>query len=193
MLKTVIQWVKPIITAFIVIALLQVTGLMSSVSSFTQSALLKTGIRNASTKPLRNPEPFDFNFTVRTLDGQRIKFEEFKGKVILLNLWATWCGPCRAEMPTIQRLYQKVDTADVKFVILSVDKDKDEPKITSYLERNKYTFPVYRPSGYLTSQLDVPGIPTTLIIDKEGKIVGKEVGATNFDTEKFRKFLQSLR
>ncbi|HZY81048.1 MAG TPA: TlpA disulfide reductase family protein [Cyclobacteriaceae bacterium] len=192
-LKKLFQWVKPLITAFIVIALLQVTGLMSSVSSFTQSALLKTGIRNASTKPLKNPESFDYNFTLRTLNGQRIKFEDFKGKVVFLNLWATWCGPCRSEMPTIQSLYEKVGSDDVVFVILSVDYDKDEPKITPYITRNKYTFPVYRPSGSLTSQLDVPGIPTTLIIDKEGKIVRKEVGATNFDTEKFRKFILSLR
>jgi hypothetical protein len=96
-------------------------------------------------------------------------------------------------MPTIQSLYEKIDSTEIAFVILSVDRDKDEPKIHPYLNKNNYTFPVYRPSGYLTSQLDVPGIPTTLIISKEGTIVRKEVGATNFDTEKFRKFLLSLR
>jgi thiol-disulfide isomerase/thioredoxin len=192
MLLRIFNWLKPILGAFILIALLQVTGLMSSVSYYTQSALLKTGIRNASAKPLRNPEPFDFNFTLRNAAGERVRFDQYKGKVVFLNLWATWCGPCRAEMPTIQSLYEKMDTTGIEFVILSIDRDADEPKIAKYISQYKYTFPVYRPSGVLTSQLDIPSIPTTFIIDKEGKVVAKEVGATNFDTAKFRKFLLSL-
>lgn len=192
MVKKVFQWIKPILTAVIIVALLQATGLLSSVSALTQTALLKTGIRNASAKEMRNPEPFDYNFTVRNAAGERVKFEQFKGKVIFLNLWATWCGPCRAEMPTIENLYKGINTDDVVFVMLSVDFDKDEPRVGAYIDKHKYTFPVYRPSGYLTSQLDIPSIPTTLIISKEGKIVSKEVGATNFDTAKFKKFLQAL-
>ncbi len=192
MLKKVFDWLKPVAGAIIILALLQATGLLSSVSLFTQTALLKIGIRNADARVMRKPEPFDYNFALRNKAGERVNFDQYKGKVIFLNLWATWCGPCRAEMPTIQSLYEKMDSTKVVFVILSVDQDRDEPKIASYLDKYRYTFPVYRPSGYLTSQLDVPGIPTTFIINKEGKIVSKEVGATNFDTAKFRKFLLSL-
>lgn len=176
----------------ILIVLLQATGLMSSVSFYAQSALLKTGIRNASVKPIKNPESFDFNFTLRSLTGERVPFDRYKGKVVFLNLWATWCGPCRAEMPTIQSLYEKIDTTSVKFVILSIDRDSDEAKVGKFISQSKYTFPVYRPSGYLTQQLNVDYIPTTFIINKEGKIVSKEIGGTNFDTPKFKKFLLSL-
>lgn len=140
----------------------------------------------------REPEAFDYNFTLRNAAGERISFDQYKGKVVFLNIWATWCGPCRKEMPTIQSLYEKMDTAGVEFVILSVDRDEDESKIARYVRQYGYTFPVYRPSGTLTSQLDVPGIPTTFIISKEGKIVSKDVGATNFDTPRFRKFLSEL-
>jgi thiol-disulfide isomerase/thioredoxin len=192
MFKQILSWLKPLLGAFILVALLQATGLMSSVSFYAQSALLKVGVRNASAKTLKNPEPFDFNFAVRSSDGERVPFEKYKGKVIFLNLWATWCGPCRAEMPTIQSLYEKIDTTQVKFVILSIDRDSDEAKVGKYINQFKYTFPVYRPSGSLTSQLDIPSIPTTFIINKEGKIVSKEVGASDFDTPKFRKFLLSL-
>lgn len=192
MLLKIFNWLKPVLLAFILIALLQVTGLMSSVSYYAQSALLKTGIRNASENSLKKPEPFDYNFTVRNAAGERVSFEQYKGKVVFLNLWATWCGPCRAEMPTIQSLYEKMDTTGVEFVILSIDRDSDEPKIAKYIKQSKYTFPVYRPSGKLTAQLDVPGIPTTFIINKQGMIVSKEVGATDFDTSKFRKFLSEL-
>lgn len=76
--------------------------------------------------------------------------------------------------------------------MLSIDKDRDEPKVGAYINKYKYTFPVYRPSGYLTSQLDIPSIPTTFIISKDGMVVSKEVGTTNFDTSKFKKFLESL-
>lgn len=192
MLKGILTWLKPLLGAAILIALLQVSGLMSNVSYYAQSALLKAGIRNASSKTMKSPEPFDFNFTLRNLNGERIPFERYKGKVIFLNLWATWCGPCRAEMPTIQSLYEKIDTAAVKFVILSIDRDSDEAKVGKYINQMKYTFPVYRPSGYFTSQLNVDYIPTTFIINKEGKVVSKEIGGTNFDTAKFRKFLLSL-
>lgn len=192
MFLRIFNWLKPILAAFILIAILQVTGLMGSVSYYAQSALLKTGVKNAGVTPLKKVEPFDFNFTLRTSSGQRVKFDQLKGKVVFLNLWATWCGPCRAEMPTIQALYEKTDTTQVKFVILSIDRDSDEPKIAKFMNQYKYTFPVYRPSGMLTSQLDVPGIPTTFIINKQGNIVSKEVGATNFDTAKFRKFLAQL-
>jgi thiol-disulfide isomerase/thioredoxin len=192
MLKHILSWLKPILGALILVAILQVTGLMSSVSFYAQSALLKTGVRNASAKAIKNPEAFDFNFTLRNSKGERVPFEKYKGKVIFLNLWATWCGPCRAEMPTIQSLYEKVDTSAVKFVILSIDRDVDEPKVGKFVNQFHYTFPVYRPSGQLTQQLDIDYIPTTFIINKEGKIVSKEVGGTNFDTAKFKKFLLSL-
>jgi thiol-disulfide isomerase/thioredoxin len=192
MLLRIFNWLKPILGALIILAVLQATGLMGSVSYYAQSALLKTGIRNANAKPIKDPEPFDYNFIVRNASGERIRFDQYKGKVVFLNLWATWCGPCRAEMPTIQSLYEKMDSSGVEFVILSIDRDSDEAKVSKYVSQNQYTLPVYRPSGMLTSQLDIPYIPTTFVIDKEGRIVSKEVGGTNFDTAKFRKFLLSL-
>jgi len=194
MIFRILSWIKPLIAAAIIIALLQATGLMGAVSHYTQTALLQSGLLNASAKPLapKKQDNFDYNFTLRNAAGERIKFEQYKGKVVFLNIWATWCGPCRREMPTIQSLYEKMDSTGVEFVILSVDRDSDEPKIGKYINQYNFTFPVYRPSGTLTAQLDVPGIPTTFIISKEGKIVSKEVGATNFDTPKFRKFLSDL-
>lgn len=191
MLVKVLSWLKPVAGAIVILALLQVTGLLSSVSYYAQSAVLMTGVRNASAKPVKNPEDFNYDFTIKNFKGERVNVADHKGKVIFLNVWATWCGPCRAEMPTIESLYQKMDTTGVVFIMLSVDKDGDTEKIQKYISKYKYTFPVYQPSGYLTSQLNVPSIPTTLIISKSGKVVAKEVGSTNFDTNKFRKFLEA--
>ena len=135
---------------------------------------------------------FNYNFSIKDLQGTKTSFEKFKGKVIFLNLWATWCGPCRAEMPTIQQLYDSIDKEKIVFVMLSVDNDRDKDKIVRYIQNKSFTFPVYQPSGYLSEQLSVPTIPTTFVISKDGKIATKEVGTTNFNTPKFRKFIDEL-
>ena len=85
-----------------------------------------------------------------------------------------------------------MDPEKVQFVILSLDRDDALTKIEEFVDKNNYTFPVYQPKGSLPVQLQVPSIPTTLIIDPNGNIVTKTVGATNFNTDKFKKYLEEL-
>jgi len=177
--------------AVAIIALLKFTGLLGDFAYITQSTALKTGLMDASTSS-KKPVDFDFNFKVKDLNETKYSFDQFKGKVIFLNLWATWCGPCKAEMPGIQELYNSLPADSVVFVMLSLDKEGLQPKVKKYITDKKFTFPVYMPSGFLTEQLNVPSIPTTFIINREGKIVSKEVGTTNFNTPKFKKFLLDL-
>lgn len=192
MMNKLINFLKPWAGAVLVVMILQFTGLLSHISFFAQSAALKTGLMNAAAEAKPDAKDFDYGFTLKDLEGTPIDFNQFKGKVVFLNLWATWCGPCKAEMPTIQKLYDKVrGNENIAFVMLSIDRDKDKPKVVKYLKDKKFTFPGYMPSGYLSEQLNVPSIPTTLIISKAGKIISKEVGTTNFDTPKFEKFLLS--
>ncbi len=189
----IFEFAKPFIVAFIIIALLQLTGLFGDVAALTQQAALSTGLMNASIPMTdRNQENFDFGFTLKDSLGNKFNAGQFKGKVIFLNVWATWCGPCRAEMPAIHKLYNKVKDDRIVFIMLSIDKDQAAQKVKAYVRKNKYTFPVYMPSGYLTEQLNVPSIPTTFVISKEGKIVMKEVGTKNYNTNKFMRFLNEL-
>lgn len=191
-IKQIVRILKPWAGALLVIVILHFTGLLSSISFLAQSAILQTGIMNASPTPLNEKADFNYDFKIKDLNGNQIDFAQYKNKVVFLNLWATWCGPCRAEMPTIQKLYDKMtDDPNVVFVMLSIDKDKDKAKVIRYLADQEYTFSGYMPSGYLTDQLDVPEIPTTFVISKEGKIITKEIGTTNFNTNKFYKFLKS--
>src|SRR6267142_2299688 len=193
MIGKLIQFGKPAFIAIAIVLSLQASGLWGGVSFIGQSALLKAGLLNARLRgPSKATPNFDYNFTIKDLDGNRLSFAQFKGKVIFLNLWATWCGPCRAEMPAIQELYGDVNKDSIVFVMLSIDKDSDKEKIVRYMKNNAYTFPVYQPSGHLTKQLWVPTIPTTLVISKDGKIVAKEVGTTNFNTTKFKRFINEL-
>lgn len=187
-----INQIKPILTAAIVLAFLQFTGLISALSSATQWTLLQTGLRDADTETEVVRTDFDYDFTIKDLQGNRIPVETFKGKVIFLNLWATWCGPCRAEMPGIQSLYEKVDKEKVVFIMLSIDRDDDLNRVSKYIRDKAFTFVAYMPSGFLPDQLKVPSIPTTFIISPDGKVVKKEIGAQQYDTPEFEKLLEKL-
>ena len=177
--------------AFAILFFLRVTGLLSGFSSATQSVVMETGLLDASVDT-KESEAFNYDFTIKDLNEDKIGFNQFKGKVVFLNLWATWCGPCKAEMQGIHELYKEVASENIAFVMLSIDKDNAKGKVVKYLNDKGFTFPVYMPSGYLSEQLNVPSIPTTFVINKEGKIVAKEVGTTNFNTKKFKKFLVDL-
>jgi thiol-disulfide isomerase/thioredoxin len=190
-MKIVKEFLKTGLSLLIIIVVLKYTGLLGSLSYATQSVALKTGLLDADITTNKS-ELFDYNFAIKDLDGKKFPFEKYKGKVVFLNLWATWCGPCRAEMAGIQKLYAGIGSDSISFVMLSIDRDKDKEKVVKYVRDKEFTFPVFLPSGYLSEQLNVPSIPTTFIIGKNGEIVAKEVGTTNFNTPKFKKFLQKL-
>jgi len=189
-MKIALSLAKTFISAIIILGLLKVTGSMDEVSYITQSAVMKAGVLNVSPKEDKSALKFDYAFTIKDLQGNKVSFDQFKGKVIFLNLWATWCGPCKAEMPGIQKLFSKLDNDSIEFVMLSLDKDQTLSKVETYVKKNNYTFPIYMPSGFLADQLQVPSIPTTFVISKEGKVVLKEVGSRNYDTKKMVEFLK---
>jgi thiol-disulfide isomerase/thioredoxin len=190
-MKILKEVLKTGLTLVILLVVLNYTGLIGSISSATQSAILKTGLLDAEVDVSRS-EIFNYDFTIKDLAGNKFSFGQYKSKVVFVNLWATWCGPCRAEMAGIHKLYSSIASDSISFVMLSLDRDTDQEKVVKYVNTKGFTFPVYLPSGRLTEQLSVPSIPTTFVIGKDGRIVAKEVGTTNFNTDKFRKFLRQL-
>lgn len=184
---------KPWVIFIGIFFLLKVTGLGNSLAYFTQSALLKAGVmdvRPGSTEP--KEQSFDYNFALTDLDGNKLDMDKLKGKVIFLNLWATWCGPCRVEMPSIQNLYNDVDKDQIAFVMLSLDQAEATAKIKHYISLKEFTFPVYQPASPLPKLLRVNTIPTTFIIGADGKVKSKKTGMANYDTEEMRVFLKGL-
>jgi thiol-disulfide isomerase/thioredoxin len=135
---------------------------------------------------------FNYNFTIRDLAGNEVDVRTLKNKVVFLNLWATWCGPCRKEMPSIQELYNKVDHNKIAFVMLSIDKPEDHQKVTKYISDKAFSFPVYEVNNGLPSQLQVSVIPTTFVIGPDGKIKLKRVGTDDYNTEEFKSYLEGL-
>ena len=173
--------------------LLKVTGLGSGISYVTQTALLRAGVMDIEPENgVIKEQTFDYNFAVTDLDGNKLDMKDLKGKVIFLNLWATWCGPCRVEMPSIQNLYNSVDKDKVAFVILSLDQANEQAKIEKFINDKEFTFPVYQPASPLPKLLRVTTIPTTFIVSPDGKVKSKKTGMANYDTEEMREFLGGL-
>ena len=172
--------------------LLRYTGLLAGISYLTGSAILKSGIMDIQPEAPLIAKKFDYNFSIRDLNGKIVDVNEFKGKTIFLNIWATWCGPCRVEMPSIQSLYSQMDPDKIMFVMLSVDRQEDFEKVKNFVSDKNYTFPVYTPSGALPGQLQVRSIPTTFVVNPDGKIVSHETGAANYDTPAFKQYLETL-
>jgi thiol-disulfide isomerase/thioredoxin len=191
--RQVFRMAKPFLSVIVLVLILRYTGAISGISYLGGSAIMKTGLLDAEPAATEIRETdFNYDFEIQDLEGNIIDFKQFKGKVVFLNLWATWCGPCRVEMPAIQQVYNSSDTTKIKFVMLSLDKIEHHKKIVSYITDKNFTFPVYQPLGSLPKQLQVRSIPTTFVIGMDGKIKSKEVGTTNFDTPEFREYLNGL-
>ncbi len=125
-------------------------------------------------------------FSAEDMDGNRISLSSQRGKVVLLNLWATWCPPCRAEMPSMENLYQKLK--DRNFTILAISTPtpprETREKIVDYINDNGYTFPVLiDDSREISYQYGSGSIPTSWIIDADGKVLARFVGAMEWDSE----------
>ncbi len=187
--KKIIKELKSWGVVLAIFLTLYFTGLHTDVAAFAQRMILYTGLLSPNTEL---EEPFDervnYNFNLKDLQGNVVSFSEFKDKVVFVNLWASWCPPCIAEMPSIQSLYDKVDQNDVVFVMISLDKDPERAK--KFIEKRDFSFPVYTATGALPRAFRPGSIPTTLVLSKDGKIVSKKVGMANYDKKSFLKFLQ---
>ncbi|MHB1687074.1 MAG: TlpA family protein disulfide reductase [Ignavibacteriaceae bacterium] len=175
-----------------VIALLYFTGLYSEVIGKFQQAVLLTGFFQPEINiPLKEQQTADYNLSLVSFDDKLVNLYEFKGKTIFLNFWASWCPPCRAEMPTIQNLYDKMKNKNnVVFVLVSVDNDISKAK--KFIKDEGFTFPVFYLNRDLPQIYNTGTIPSTFIISKEGKIAARRVGMADYDSGKFFDFINRL-
>jgi len=125
--------------------------------------------------PKINAQAFDF--TLNTADGQPVQLADLRGNVVMINFWATWCGPCQVEMPLIQEYADKYKDS---LVVLAVNNDESEEQVQAFVEKLELTFPVLLdPGGAVTQMYRVRGFPTTIFIDQAGIIRYEHVGVLN--------------
>jgi thiol-disulfide isomerase/thioredoxin len=120
-------------------------------------------------------------FELTALDGTVVKLSDLAGKVVLVNFWATWCGPCKEEMPSLARLQQQLDPK--KFVLLTVTTDQQRQGIAQFLSHAGVTVPVlFDEDQEVSRSFMVRGLPTTVIIAQDGMLAGRAVGPRAWDS-----------
>ena len=119
-------------------------------------------------------------FKMVDLKGRSFNLADFKGKKIFVNLWASWCPPCKAEIPSIEKLYSKIDKTKAAFVMLSLDNDFATAAL--FAKNNKLTTPVFYPAENLPDLFNVQGIPATFIFDEKGNLIKRIEGGDEYDT-----------
>jgi thiol-disulfide isomerase/thioredoxin len=123
--------------------------------------------------------------------GEAISLADFRGKVLLLNIWATWCAPCRREMPTLERLQVELGGPDFEVVALSIDRQGRRVVADFYEELGLRELGMYvDPSGKAPRELSALGVPTTLLIDRDGNEIGRLAGPAEWDSSEMVAFIR---
>jgi len=131
------------------------------------------------------------DFTLEDINGNKVALSDYKGKTIFLNFWASWCGPCKYEMPFIEQLY--LDNKDSDLVIVTVNLQESKAVVSKFMSEEKFSFPVWLDSkGDVANQYGVSGIPLSLIVDKDFKIVSAHEGYMT-DYEMLKEFVTLVK
>lgn len=132
------------------------------------------------------------DFTLKSLDGKEVTLGDYKGKYLFINFWATWCAPCKVEMPSMEELHQRFKNEN--FEILAISNDMFGAKVVRpYIEARKFTFTVLLdPVLTVSHQFGVVGLPATFLVDPEGKIIGVLQGAEDWSSPEMIVYFENL-
>ncbi len=174
------------------------SGLHTEIIGFAQRGLLATGAMNPNVEQIEeSSEPneiaatqADFSLNLVNSKGERVSMEKYRGKVIFINFWATWCPPCVAEMPGINKMYNDIDKDKIEVLMVSFDQKFE--KAIQYKNKNVFDFEVYAPAAAIPQMYDSPSIPTTFIINSKGELVFTHKGMADYNRADFKEFLKSL-
>jgi len=120
------------------------------------------------------------DFTLKDMQGQTVTLSQFRGKVVILNFWATWCPPCREEMPSMQRLYRNLESKGLVLLAVNVEKN-GKGAVSQFLQKTPYTFPILLDGeSVVQNTYGVFRFPESFIIDRNGVVVEKIIGGRNW-------------
>ncbi len=130
----------------------------------------------------------DYQWSFQDMNKKTVSLEQLKGNVIFLNFWATWCPPCIAEMPSIQKLHESYGDK-IKMILIS---QEDPETIKAFLEKNQYSMPTYILTGPIPEIFQSKSIPSTFLISPEGQLILKKKGAAKWNSKKVTKLLDKM-
>ncbi len=174
-----------------IFATIYFTGAQAEVFGKVQQVFLKTGVMNASELSEDAFEEADLNFQLKDISGKSLDARALKGKTIFINIWATWCAPCVAEMPGINKLRAKFkDDPNVEFLMIS--EDRDLQTAIDWVEKKGFDLPIYQMASKLPDMYETGYVPSTFVISPDGEVVVRHTGLANYNTRKFRKLMSKL-
>lgn len=131
----------------------------------------------------------DYDWTLRTLGGEQVSLDAYRGRVLFINMWASWCAPCVAEMAGIERLKNSMRDSEVEFLLVSPE---DPAPVERFVKRYGYNLPIFLEVDPMPDAFGLQALPTTFVVDRAGNIVLKHRGAAEWDQEAVWAFLRSL-
>lgn len=188
-LKNILKKVKERWLTILIYVLLAIVIFSPGAKSWMLQQIVSTGLLKADIKDknLQQAQPFLFT----DIDGETASTADLKGKIVFINFWASWCPPCRAEMPDLQKLYEKLRD-DKRFFFLFINEDQDRNKGIDYLSKNHFSLPYYFRSGDVSPEIFSGSLPTTVVINKKGEIVLKHEGMARYNSDNFIRQLKVL-
>lgn len=186
--RTIIEWAVIIGVILVIYA----AGLHTQVIGTLQRGLLATGLIKPDVPSLTEQFPeINGNFYFADRNGTTLSLANFEGQVVFLNVWATWCPPCIAEMPSIQSLYNRLkNETNITFLLVSLDEDFE--KAEEFMRRRDLTVPVYHYRSRSRQAFESTVVPTTYIITRDGRMALEKRGLAKYDTPGFETFLLEL-
>jgi thiol-disulfide isomerase/thioredoxin len=188
----VLTWLKKNAGNIVIYGLLLLLVFSPGVKSWLLQQAVSTGLFKAKIKKEgveKSAVPYSFSFINE--QQQQVDIASLKGKVVFINFWASWCPPCRAEMPSLNQLFKELRD-DSRFAILFLNEDEDQQKGKDYLKKNNFEIPFQYANGGVPSTIFSGTLPTTVVLNKEGKLVMKHTGIAKYDNEDFITQLKSL-
>jgi thiol-disulfide isomerase/thioredoxin len=169
---------------YILIILLLIPGTRRDIiSTVKKITLMKPSVKEDTS--LGALSDSDFLFRFESMEGKTMTLADYRGEILFINFWATWCPPCRAEMPSIQRLYDEYQDK-IKFLLIT---GEDFEPVNEYKTKFNYTFPILFQRSNLPPSFNVTAIPHTYLINREGNILMSKTGAAKWDSKEFMEFL----
>ena len=131
------------------------------------------------------------DFTLKSLDGSNLRLEEYRGQVVLINFWASWCGPCRQEMPLLDRLHHRYE--DTGFAVLGVNVEGEAAPAQGIVDKTNVTFPILIDEGQKVSDMyNLQAMPTTVVVDRDGVVRYIHPGYKPGDEAKYVEVVKKL-
>lgn len=184
--------VSNIITALLIVFSVSMF-IFPNVKATVLQGLMKVGLFQPSVSKKHQPATTEksWNVSFSNSKGEIVDGNALKGKVVFINIWATWCPPCIAEMPSINELYKTYQTnSDIVFLL--VDADDNLQKAENFISQKGFKLPVFIANTNIPSEWFEGTLPTTIVLDKKGNVVYNDAGAANYNSQKFKNFIDGL-